>query len=226
MAAEATAPGCEAAGVELDRLIGDRKLVVRVDRVELSKNILRGCWAFEELIETRPEWRDRVVLLALAYPSRESLADYLAYRNEVEYAVARVNETWGTDSWTPIVLDVADARARSVAALQRYDVLLVNPVRDGLNLVAKEGPLVNRKDGVLVMSREAGAWEELRTAAIGINPFDVSGTCAALESALTMGREERAGRAGDLRQLVLAHTAADWLADLIAASETTGSPSR
>jgi trehalose 6-phosphate synthase len=224
MAAEASTTACIEAGAELDRRLAGRKLIVRVDRVELSKNILRGCWAFEELIETRPDWRDRVVLLALAYPSRERLPEYLAYRSEVEQTVDRINARWGTDDWTPIVLDVADARERSVAALQRYDVLLVNPVRDGLNLVAKEGPLVNQNDGVLVLSREAGAWEELHSAAIGINPFDVTGTAAALELALTMAPGQRARRAADLRELVLAHTAADWLADLLDASEAAATP--
>jgi len=218
MADEARTGACVAAGEALDARVGDRKLIVRVDRIELSKNILRGCWAFEELLETRAEWRDRVVLLALAYPSREGLAEYLAYRSEVEHTVARINDTWGTSTWTPIVLDVADARERSVAALQRYDVLLVNPIRDGLNLVAKEGPLVNERNGVLVISREAGAWEELHPAAIGINPFDITGTAAALELALTMGPGQRARRAADLRELVLARTAADWLTDLVAAS--------
>jgi trehalose 6-phosphate synthase len=222
--AEAATDACVAAGTALDHLVGDRRLIVRVDRIELSKNILRGCWAFEEFIETRPEWRDRVVLLALAYPSRERLADYLAYRSEVEHTVARINATWGTDSWTPILLDVADARERSVAALQRYDVLLINPVRDGLNLVAKEGPLVNRNDGVLVLSREAGCWDELHPSAIGINPFDVTGTATAFELALTMAPGQRARRARDLRDLVLARTAADWLRDLLAVSDVV--PSR
>ena len=218
MADEARTDACAAAGRELDALVGERKLIVRVDRVELSKNILRGLWAFEELLETSPEWRDRVVLLALAYPSREGLADYLAYRSEVEHTVARINDTWGTDTWTPIVLDVEDARARSVAALQRYDVLLVNPIRDGLNLVAKEGPLVNERDGVLVISREAGAWDELHPAAIGINPFDLTDTAGALRLALTMDPARRARHAADLREIVLARTAADWLGDLVAAS--------
>ena len=95
--------------------------------------------------------------MALAYPSRQGLAEYLAYRTEVEHTADRINDAFGTAGWTPIVLDVADDRARSVAALTRYDVLLVNPVRDGMNLVAKEGPLVNRTDGVVVLSREAGA---------------------------------------------------------------------
>jgi trehalose 6-phosphate synthase len=132
--------------------------------------------------------------------------------------VARVNETWGTDDWCPIILDVADNPDRSFAALTRYDVLLVNAVRDGLNLVAKEGPLVNDSDGVLVLSREAGAYEELAGAVLGINPFDVAETTAALARALAMEPDERAPLAAELRALVERRQAGDWLADLLAAA--------
>jgi trehalose 6-phosphate synthase len=212
LAAEAGSADVAEARRRLDGLVGGRRLVVRVDRVELSKNILRGLWAYEELLETRPRWRGEVVLLALAYPSREGLAEYLAYRSEIEHTAARVNETWGDDGWTPVLLSVADDRNRSMAALAAYDVLLVNPVRDGMNLVAKEGPLVNEKDGVVVLSREAGAWEELHPAAIGVNPFDVGATAAALDRALAMDDGERRRRADTLRSLVLAQTSADWFA--------------
>lgn len=215
----AGAPETRKARAALRDLVGDRSLVVRVDRIELSKNILRGCWALDDLLRTHPEWRGRVVLLALAYPSREGLAEYLAYRSELEHTVARINEAWATSDWAPIVLDVADDRYRSMAALCEYDVLLVNPLRDGMNLVAKEGPLVNEKDGVLVLSREAGAWEELRSAALGINPFDVSATSTALDAALRMDRAERRQRAGTLKEIVLRRDAHGWLADLVAAAE-------
>ena len=113
---------------------------------------------------------------------------------------------------------VEDDRARSLAALTMADVLLVNPVRDGLNLVAKEGALLNRADGVLVLSREAGAWEELAGAALGVNPFDVSGTADALHRALSMDAAERRRRAADLRALVLARDASDWLDDQLRAA--------
>jgi trehalose 6-phosphate synthase len=213
----ASADGREARR-RLDQTVGDRRLVVRVDRLEPSKNILRGFWAFDELLETEPQWRGKVTMLALCYASRETLAEYLAYGTEVEHAVAQVNERWGTDDWCPIVLDVADDPVRSFAALSRYDVLLVNPVRDGLNLVAKEGPLVNDRDGVLVLSREAGAFEELGSAAVAVNPFDVADTADGLARALAMPGPERARRAGELRALVERRPAADWLTDLLAAA--------
>ncbi|HLH29367.1 MAG TPA: trehalose-6-phosphate synthase, partial [Acidimicrobiales bacterium] len=131
----------------------------------------------------------------------------------------RVNERWGTRDWTPVVLDVEDDYTRSLAVLTRYDVLLVNPIRDGLNLVAKEGPLVNEHDGALLLSREAGAFEELAGPAIELNPFDVTATAAGLARALAMEREERASRAAALRDLVLARRPEDWLADQLRAAE-------
>ena len=211
LADEAASDAVAAARARLAEQTAGRKLVVRVDRIELSKNIVRGLWAFDELLATSPRWRGRAVLLALAYPSREGLADYLAYRTEVEHAAARLNDTWGTADWEPVVLSVADDRARSMAALSLYDVLLVNPVRDGMNLVAKEGPLVNARDGVLVLSREAGAFEELGDLALGVNPFDVTETAEALDHALSMEPEDRAAHARALRDRVRGRTAADWL---------------
>jgi trehalose 6-phosphate synthase len=196
--------------------VGDRQVIVRVDRMELSKNLLRGFWAFDELLEVQPERRGRVVFVALAYPTRQGLADYLAYQNEVESTVERINQRWATPGWTPIVLAVEDDYPRSLAAMTRYDVLLVNPVRDGLNLVAKEGPLLNTRHGVLVLSREAGAIDELAGGAISLNPFDVSATAAALATALDLPADERKERSDHLRRAVLARRPADWLADQLA----------
>ena len=211
-------PATATARAELDRLVGDRRFIVRVDRIELSKNVLRGFQAFDDLLDRYPRWRERVVLGAFLYPSREGLPEYLAYRQEVETAIEAINARWATPSWTPVLADLADDYPRSVAALQRSDVLLVNPVRDGLNLVAKEGPLVNDRDGVLVLSREAGAWPELGEAALGINPFDVAETADALVAGLEMADEERAGRAARLRALAGARTPADWLDEQLAAA--------
>jgi trehalose 6-phosphate synthase len=186
--------------------------------MEPSKNIVRGMLAFEELLVTYPQWRGEVVHVALAYPSRQGLAEYLAYGADVVHTAERINHELGTPDWTPIFLGVDDDRARSLAALAIADVLLINPVRDGLNLVAKEGPLLNRADGVLVLSREAGAWEELAGAALGVNPFDVAGTADTLHRALSMDPAERAERAAALVSIVRGRTSADWLRDQLAAA--------
>lgn len=220
LAETAARPEVKQALVALEEAIGgtDRKVIVRVDRMELSKNLLRGFWAFEELLEQQPEWRERVVFLAMAYPSRQGLAEYLAYQNEVESTVARINEQWATPGWTPIVLLVDDDYLRSVAALTRYDVLLVNPIRDGLNLVCKEGPLVNTRNGVVALSREAGAFQELWPGVLEVNPFDVGGTVSVLAQALEMDGGERAAMAKTLRDIIVSRPPATWLDDLLNAA--------
>lgn len=218
LAARVAEPACAEARHRLAELVGDRKLVLRVDRIEPSKNLLRGFWALDEVLRARADLRGRMVMVAHAYNSRQTLAEYLAYGNEVEHAAARLNDTWRTHDWEPVVLDVSDDPAASLAGLTSYDVLLVNPLRDGLNLVAKEGPIVNVTDGVLALSREAGAFAELRGPAVELNPFDVSGTAAALAGALDMDPAERARRAEALRELVSRRKPGDWLADLVAAA--------
>jgi len=218
--ASAAGPDVAPALARIEESVGgtDRAVIVRVDRMELSKNLLRGFWAFDELLEREPAHRERVVFVALAYPTRQGLPEYLAYQEEVETTVARINERWGTPGWTPVVLEVEDDYPRSLAALTRYDVLLVNPVRDGLNLVAKEGPVINARDGVLALSREAGAFDELAFGALEVNPFDVTGTATVLSEALALGPDERSARARALREAILARTPADWLADQLDAA--------
>jgi trehalose 6-phosphate synthase len=219
---EAASPECAAAAAVLRAESGGRRIIARTDRMEPSKNIVRGMLAFEELLTARPEWRGRVVHVAFAYPSRQGLAEYLAYAADVEHTAERINHAFGADGWTPILLSVQDDRARSLAALTLSDVLLVNPVRDGLNLVAKEGPLLNTAAGVLVLSHQAGSWEELEldgSGALGVNPFDVAGTADALHDALTMDAPERAARAAALRAAVRGRTSADWWADQLAAAQ-------
>jgi trehalose 6-phosphate synthase len=214
----AVSPEARAARAALDERVGERTVVVRSERIELSKNILRGLRAFDALLESERGWRGRVVLHALAYPSRETLPDYLAYRAEVEHLAALVNERWGSPGYEPVVLEVADDFAASVAALVRYDVLFVNPLRDGLNLVAKEGPVLNERRGALVLSREAGAYEELREAAFGVHPFDVVGTAAALRAALECPESERAARADRLASLAATWSPSRWLDAVVAAA--------
>jgi trehalose 6-phosphate synthase len=220
IASIAASAECEREQRWLEEVTGGRLVIGRVDRIEPSKNLLRGFWAFDDLLSTRPEWQGRVVFVALVYPSREALPEYLAYRQEVESLAALLNDRWGTPGWTPVVLDTSDNFPRSVACLVRYDVLLVNPVRDGLNLVAKEGPLVNRRDGVLALSRDAGAWGELSGVALEVNPFDVAGTSDVLATALTMSAEERAAHAKALREAATARGPRDWYEDLLQAARS------
>lgn len=226
--AAATTPEADAARARLDDLVGDRAVIGRVDRIELSKNVLRGFLAYELLLDERPEWRDRVVFAASVYPSREGLADYVAYRQEIEGLVGRINERFGTATWTPVVLDTDDELATSLAVLARYDVLLVNPVVDGLNLVAREGPLLNRRDGVLCLSPGAGAHDDLADLITPVHPYDLVGTADALDASLRLPAEDRARRAAALLTRVEARTPDHWWADNVAAGtgRTELSPGR
>jgi trehalose 6-phosphate synthase len=216
----AGSPDCTDRLEQLRQRVADRLVIVRSDRIELSKNLLRGLLAFDALLEERADLRGRCCLVARAYSSREGLAEYLAYRSEFEHLAAVLNERWAArcGGEDPVILDIGDDFAGTVAALRHYDVLLVNPLRDGMNLVAKEGPLVNERDGVLVLSEEAGAYEELGGAALGVNPVDVTGTAAALGRALDMAADERARRAGELRRAAAAHSPADWLSAVLSAA--------
>ncbi len=218
IASVASGERCASELEALDAQLAGRRLIARVDRIELSKNIVRGFHAFDDLLERHPRWREQVVFGAYVYPSREGLVEYLAYRQEIERVVAQINERWATPTWTPILLDTSDNFPRSVAALVRYDALLVNPVRDGLNLVAKEGPIVNRHDGLLVLSPESGAWAELHDVAVGANPFDITATADALDHVLGLDLADRRARAAALRAAVTRRTPADWLAGQIDAA--------
>lgn len=216
--AAAASSACQAALSALEGSVGDRAVIGRVDRVELSKNLLRGFLAYGDLLARYPEHREQVVFIANAYPSRTGVPGYAAYRDDIETLVAAINERYAVDGWTPIALDVDDDFPRSVALLRRADVLLVNPIRDGLNLVASEGALVNDRDAVLALSPEAGAWERLHPAALQVPPFDVAGTADVLHAALTMPAAERHAQATLLRDLAEARTPRHWLADQVAAA--------
>jgi trehalose 6-phosphate synthase len=211
----AESPEGRAALDALEERVGDRLLLVRSDRIEPSKNIVRGFLAFDRLLEIHPEWRDRVVFAAMLNASREGLPEYQAYRQEVQQAAARVNERWARGDWEPVLMDLRDDFPRSVAGYIRFDALLVNPIKDGLNLVAKEGPLVNRRDGVVCLSTEAGAYDELEPAVLAVHPYDLDQTAGALHTALTMPADQKRAQASRLRELASAVTPASWLQGLI-----------
>ncbi|MET9794592.1 alpha,alpha-trehalose-phosphate synthase (UDP-forming) [Nocardiopsis alba] len=194
-------------------LVGDTRLIVRVDRTELSKNIVRGLEAYRELLTARPEWRGRVTHLAFAYPSRGDVPEYRAYTESVLRTAKEINEEFATAEWTPVILEVDDDYPRSLASFQLADVLLVNPIRDGMNLVAKEGPVLSERDCALVLSREAGAADELGDAALLVDPYDTLDTAEALHTALTMPEEERRKRRERLAEAAVALPPRRWFED-------------
>lgn len=211
-------PDGRAAMAELEEYLGERLLLLRSDRIDPSKNIVRGFLAYDRLLERAPEWRERVVFVARLNESRQSLPEYQAYAQEVEQAAALVNERWARGNWEPVVTDLRDDFPRSVACYARYDALLVNPLKDGLNLVAKEGPMMNRRDGVVCLSPEAGSYDELAPAVLEAHPYDLEQTADALHTALSMPAEARREQATRLRELAAAHTPATWLQAQVSAA--------
>jgi len=210
------------------RLVAERPelLVLRVDRTDPSKNVVRGFEAFGLLLERHPELHGRIQFLALLDPSRQDIPEYVEHAAAIDRAARAVNERFGRDGWEPVVLRVEDDFAASVAAYKQFDVLLVNAIFDGLNLVAKEAPLVNGRDGAIVLSENAGAYEELGAWTVAVDPFDVDGQAEALHKALALPVEERRRRLDGIRAQVVEHDLAAWLAallaDLDAATSTIG----
>jgi trehalose 6-phosphate synthase len=186
-------------------------LVLRVDRTDPSKNVVRGFRAFEFYLEAHPEMHGRVGMLALLDPSRQDIPEYAEYLGAIQRAARAVNDRFQRNGWTPVELGIEDNFARSVAAYKQYDVLLVNAIYDGLNLVAKEGPLVNERDGVLILSENAGAHEELGPWALSVNPFDIEAQAHAIHAAIEMPLEERRARLEAIREHVRSHDVAGWL---------------
>jgi trehalose 6-phosphate synthase len=196
---------------ELNRWRGNNRLILRVDRLELTKNIVRGFRAYELLLRRDPSWRGRVRFLALLSPSRMELPEYKAYTDDCLTEAERINRELGDDRWQPIEVRAKDDYVGALAAYGLYDVLMVNPTFDGMNLVAMEGPLLNRRQGVLVLSRNAGAYWRLGRYAVPVNPFDLDETAAALARALQMPQDERARRARGLSRLVLSNPPERWV---------------
>ncbi|UQA93624.1 alpha,alpha-trehalose-phosphate synthase (UDP-forming) [Streptomyces halobius] len=195
----------------------DRRTIVRVDRTELSKNIVRGLLAYRRLLADRPEWHERVVHIAFAYPSRQDLAVYREYTAQVGRLAEEINAEYGTVDWQPVELHVKDDFARSLAAYRLADVALVNPIRDGMNLVAKEIPVVSDDGCALVLSREAGAYAELGQDALVVNPYDIAATADALHTALSMDHGERAERTARLAAAATALPPDRWFLDQLEA---------
>jgi trehalose 6-phosphate synthase len=201
------------------------RLIARIDRTDPSKNIVRGFIAYDKLLRYHPELRGEVQFYAFLQPSRQDVAVYSRYVRQIRQTVGRINSEFGTETWIPIRLEIGESERKAIASLKNFDVLLVNPVYDGLNLVVKEGALVNSTNGVIVLSENAGAHEELQAHVLSINPFDVEATAAALYAGLTMGLEDRRRLNDGAREVVRSNDITRWISkqvqdirDLVAAN--------
>ena len=201
-------------------------LVLRVDRTDPSKNVVRGFRAFERFLEDHPELHGRAGMLALLDPSRQDIPEYAEYLGAIQRTAREVNDHYQREGWTPIDLRIEDDFVASVAAYKQYDVLLVNAIFDGLNLVAKEAPLVNERNGVLILSENAGAHDELSDWALTVNPFDLAGQAEAIHAALDMPAAERVRRAEAIREHVREHDLTEWVDAQLADLDAVVAPAR
>ena len=204
--------------------------IMRVDRAEPSKNIVRGFLAYDRFLERYPAFLGRINFLAFLVPSRLEVAEYIDYLDDINTVVGRINTKYANVAerdgiaWQPIYLFIGDDYPRALAAMTQYDVLLVNAMYDGMNLVAKEGALLNERDGVIVLSEGAGAYQQLGAHAVTVSPTDIEGTAEAIYTALTMPKPDRAARAARLRDIVIEQDIFRWiysqLEDLSALAKT------
>jgi trehalose 6-phosphate synthase len=207
----------QVAGYEEELLRRRREhLIIRVDRADLSKNVLRGFTAFDVFLQQHPEFRERVTFIAHLQPSRQDVPEYAEYLERIEALVAVVNHRHGTTDWMPIDLRIYENFYEAVARYKQYDLLVVNSIFDGMNLVAKEAPAVNEREGVVMLSENTGSHEEIGEVTLSVNPFDIQEQADVIHRALTMDREERALRAGRLREIVDGRDPGDWIDDQIA----------
>ena len=217
---QAQDPGVIAKNAEVDEIVGNCKLIYRTDRTDLSKNIIRGFQAYDMFLERYPEWREKVKFVATLMPSRLDIKIYREYTDKIRDVVKEINEKYGTPNWQPIKYICRGDYDLVIALLKRYDVLMVNPILDGMNIVAKEGSIVNDNNGVLVLSTGAGCYEELKDGAICINPFDLRQTAESIDMALLMDEKTKKQMIIKTRNAIQRNDLNKWVSDQLSDIET------
>jgi trehalose 6-phosphate synthase len=201
---------------EAEREVLERRrkhLIIRVDRADLSKNVLRGFTAFDVFLTQHPEFREEVTFVAHLQPSRQDVPEYAEYLERIEALVAVVNHRHGTTDWMPIDLKIYENFPEAVARYKHFDLLMVNSIFDGMNLVAKEAPAVNTRDGVLMLSENTGSHHELFDYVISVNPFDIQEQADAIYRALTMPAEQKRAWSEGLKEIIFSRNPGDWVDD-------------
>ena len=185
--------------------------IVRIDRAEPNKNVIRGFRAYELMLNRYPELKGKVKFLAFLVPSRTHIRQYKRYMDEIHQVIQQINNNHGTPEWQPIVPFIENNYTQAIAGMKLYDVLLVNTIIEGMNLVAKEGPVVNSRNGVIVLSHSSGVYQQLSDGVVSISPTDIEGTMEALHQAITMSAEDRKIKAEKLYESVCREDINHWL---------------
>ena len=202
---------------KLEETTSGKQLILRVDRIDPSKNIVRGFQAFQELLILHPEYKEKVIFLAILVPSRRGIEEYQDYLDKIMAITGQINADFGTKDWEPVRILVGEDYKRALGAMQLYDILLVNAIADGMNLVAKEGPTINTKNGVLILSERTGASIELSPGSTIVSPCDIYATAKAIHQGLTMSSEEKEKRAKKLKWIIEQNDIYKWFTDQLQA---------
>jgi trehalose 6-phosphate synthase len=195
------------------RIKGNKFLFYRTDRLDLSKNIIRGFKAFDTFLEKHPEYLEKVVFLITGKPTRQQIKEYRNYLNDVQIIIKEINHKYARNNWKPVECIFKADYNFVVAAFKNYDCLIVNPISDGMNIVPKEAAVVNEENGVLILSEAAGCFEEIKEETIPVNPYDISQTAEAFYQAITMDENERGQRLKNLYNIVSNRNIYGWISD-------------
>ncbi len=193
----------------------DKKLILGIDRLDYTKGILDRIKAYEYFLDQNPDFRKKVVLVQIATPSRDNIEEYCEMKKEIDEAVGDINSRFGREDWTPIVYFYRKIPQQSLLAYYKAaDIGLLTPIRDGMNLIAKEFTAAKDDDGVLILSEFAGASEELH-GALMVNPYDLEGTAGAIKTAVEMPADEKTQRLKTMKDRVKKHSAQWWLSNFM-----------
>jgi len=219
-------PDIEAHAEAIRAQIGVRTLMLGVDRLDYTKGLQQRLAAIDRLLTKRPDLRGKVSLIQIAVPSRTDVPEYRAFKKALDESVGGINGKYAEDGWQPIhCVYRTFGRRKLIAHYRAADIALVTPLRDGMNLVAKEFCAARvDDDGVLILSEFAGAAESLGGEALVVNPFDTERFADAIGHALELPAANRAERMRALRAAVARYDVHDWVADFLARAESASPP--
>jgi trehalose 6-phosphate synthase len=197
----------------IKKIKGNNFLIYRTERTDPSKNIIRGFKAYDLFLEKNSEFHGKITFFITGMSTRESVKEYQEYKSAVSKIIDEINEKYSKDGWKPIIPHFEAEYSLVTAALKNYDCLLVNSIHDGMNIVPKEGAIVNENNGVLILSETTGAHDELKEYSISINALDIAQTAKAIYKAVKMEQNEREKRLKGLKEIINQYDVYKWIGE-------------
>ncbi|WP_331275708.1 trehalose-6-phosphate synthase [Methanobacterium veterum] len=195
------------------KIKGNNFLIYRTERTDPSKNIIRGFKAYDLFFQKHPEFKGKVTFFITGVTTRENVKEYRDYKTNVNNIITEINAKYSKDGWKPIVPHFDAEYSLVTAAFKNYDCLLINSINDGMNIVPKEGSIVNENDGILIISETTGAYDELKENAININALDITETADAIYKAVAMKHDQRKKRLNGLKNTICHYDVYRWMGE-------------